>query len=129
VVLAVTGGEALYTDMGHFGRFPIRLAWFGFVMPALVLNYFGQGALLLNEPGASRAPSTTWAGLGADPDGGAGHAGDGHRLAGGDFRRLLGGAPIGADGPAAAHADHPYLGQANKARSTCPSPTGRSISR
>ena len=56
VVLAVTGGEALYTDMGHFGRFPIRLAWFGFVMPALVLNYFGQGALLLNEPDAIASP-------------------------------------------------------------------------
>ena len=56
VVLAVTGGEALYTDMGHFGRFPIRLAWFGFVMPALVLNYFGQGALLLKEPGAISSP-------------------------------------------------------------------------
>ena len=56
VVLAVTGGEALYTDMGHFGRFPIRLAWFGFVMPALVLNYFGQGALLLDEPDAILNP-------------------------------------------------------------------------
>ena len=56
VVLAVTGGEALYTDMGHFGRFPIRLAWFGFVMPALVLNYFGQGALLLAEPAAIQNP-------------------------------------------------------------------------
>ncbi len=56
VVLAVTGGEALYTDMGHFGRAPIRLAWFGFVMPALVLNYFGQGALLLAEPGAIESP-------------------------------------------------------------------------
>lgn len=56
VVLAVTGGEALYTDMGHFGRYPIRLAWFGFVMPALVLNYFGQGALLLNEPKAIANP-------------------------------------------------------------------------
>ena len=56
VVLAVTGGEALYTDMGHFGRPPIRLAWFGFVMPALVLNYFGQGALLLNEPAAIESP-------------------------------------------------------------------------
>ena len=56
VVLAVTGGEALYTDMGHFGRFPIRLAWFGFVMPALVLNYFGQGALLLIEPEAIQSP-------------------------------------------------------------------------
>ena len=56
VVLAVTGGEALYTDMGHFGRAPIRLAWFGFVMPALVLNYFGQGALLLAEPDAIESP-------------------------------------------------------------------------
>lgn len=56
VVLAVTGGEALYTDMGHFGRIPIRLAWFGFVMPALVLNYFGQGALLLNDPASIQNP-------------------------------------------------------------------------
>jgi KUP system potassium uptake protein len=56
VVLAVTGGEALYTDMGHFGRRPIRLSWFGFVMPALLLNYFGQGALLVAEPTAIRNP-------------------------------------------------------------------------
>ncbi len=50
--LAVTGGEALYADMGHFGPFPIRLAWFGVALPALTLNYFGQGALLLIEPAA-----------------------------------------------------------------------------
>jgi len=50
VVLAVTGGEALYADMGHFGRRPIRLAWFALVLPALMLNYFGQGALLLLQP-------------------------------------------------------------------------------
>ena len=56
VVLAVTGGEALYTDMGHFGKFPIRLTWFSFVLPALVLNYFGQGALLLNNPQAIENP-------------------------------------------------------------------------
>jgi KUP system potassium uptake protein len=56
VVLAVTGGEALYTDMGHFGRRPIRLAWFGFVLPALVLNYFGQGALLLSDKSAIDSP-------------------------------------------------------------------------
>ena len=49
VVLAVTGGEALYADMGHFGRTPIRLAWFGLVLPSLVLNYLGQGALLLGR--------------------------------------------------------------------------------
>jgi len=56
IVLAVTGGEALYTDMGHFGKFPIRLTWFSFVLPALVLNYFGQGALLLNNPLAIENP-------------------------------------------------------------------------
>ncbi|MFZ1809796.1 MAG: potassium transporter Kup [Candidatus Nitrotoga sp.] len=56
VVLAVTGGEALYTDMGHFGRFPIRLTWFSFVLPALVFNYFGQGALLLDNPQAVKNP-------------------------------------------------------------------------
>ena len=50
VVLAVTGAEALYADMGHFGSRPIRQAWFGFVLPALVINYFGQGALLLADP-------------------------------------------------------------------------------
>lgn len=53
VVLAVTGAEALYADMGHFGRAPIRLAWFGLVLPALVLNYFGQGALVLGDPSAA----------------------------------------------------------------------------
>jgi KUP system potassium uptake protein len=50
VFLVVTGGEALYAGMGHFGKFPIRLAWFGCVLPALLLNYFGQGALLLRYP-------------------------------------------------------------------------------
>jgi KUP system potassium uptake protein len=56
VVLCVTGGEALYADMGHFGKKPIRLAWFSVVMPSLVLNYFGQGALLLNNPAAVKNP-------------------------------------------------------------------------
>ena len=50
VVLCVTGGEALYADMGHFGKRPIRIAWFTLVMPALVVNYFGQGAMLLANP-------------------------------------------------------------------------------
>ena len=53
VFLAVTGGEALYADMGHFGRLPIRLAWFTLVLPALMLNYFGQAALLLSRPEAT----------------------------------------------------------------------------
>ena len=56
VVLCVTGGEALYADMGHFGKKPIRLAWFAVVMPSLTLNYFGQGALLLREPDAVTNP-------------------------------------------------------------------------
>lgn len=56
VVLCVTGGEALYADLGHFGRLPIRLAWYGLVMPSLVINYFGQGALILREPKAVENP-------------------------------------------------------------------------
>ena len=56
VVLAVTGGEALYADMGHFGRRPIRIAWLGFALPALLLNYFGQGAFLLAHPTSVHNP-------------------------------------------------------------------------
>jgi KUP system potassium uptake protein len=56
VVLAVTGAEALYADMGHFGRRPIQLAWVAFVLPALALNYMGQGALLLRDPAAIENP-------------------------------------------------------------------------
>jgi KUP system potassium uptake protein len=65
VVLCVTGAEALYADMGHFGKRPIRLAWFGAAMPALVLNYFGQGAMLLADPSKVGNPffemAPTWA--------------------------------------------------------------------
>ncbi len=56
VFLVVTGGEALYADMGHFGKRPIRIAWFGLVLPALLLNYFGQGALLITNPAAASQP-------------------------------------------------------------------------
>ena len=56
VFLVVTGGEALYADMGHFGKRPIRFAWFVLVLPALLLNYFGQGALLLTDPAAAVQP-------------------------------------------------------------------------
>lgn len=56
VVLAVTGAEALYADMGHFGKPPIRIAWFSFVLPALLLNYFGQGALVLHDANAAASP-------------------------------------------------------------------------
>jgi len=65
VVLAITGAEALYADMGHFGLKPIRYAWFSFVFPALLLNYFGQGALLIGHPDAIQNPfyllAPTWA--------------------------------------------------------------------
>ena len=67
VVLAVTGAEALYADMGHFGRMPIRIAWYLLVLPALVLNYFGQGALLIHDPSAIENPffrmAPSWAAL------------------------------------------------------------------
>ena len=56
VVLVVTGGEALYADMGHFGKRPIRMAWFCLVLPALLLNYFGQGALMLRNPATAANP-------------------------------------------------------------------------
>src|SRR5690606_1834374 len=56
VILVVTGGEALYADMGHFGREPVKRSWIRFVMPALTLNYFGQGALLLRAPEAVNSP-------------------------------------------------------------------------
>lgn len=56
VVLCITGAEALYADMGHFGARPIQVAWLGYVMPALIINYFGQGALLLADPAAVESP-------------------------------------------------------------------------
>ncbi|MFX6035795.1 KUP/HAK/KT family potassium transporter, partial [Acinetobacter baumannii] len=56
VFLVLTGAEALYIDMGHFGPAPIRRSWFAIVMPCLILNYFGQGAMLLGNPSAVRNP-------------------------------------------------------------------------
>jgi len=65
VFLVATGGEALYADLGHFGRYPIRVVWFAFVLPALLLNYFGQGALLIADPAGGVNPffhlSPSWA--------------------------------------------------------------------
>lgn len=60
VVLSITGVEALYADMGHFGKLPIRVARFSVVLPSLVLNYFGQGALLLAHPEAIKTRSSCW---------------------------------------------------------------------
>ena len=70
VFLAVTGGEALYADMGHFGKRPIRFAWFSLVLPALLLNYFGQGALLLHNPARRAAVLHAGAVVGAAAAGG-----------------------------------------------------------
>ena len=90
VFLAVTGGEALYADMGHFGKRPIRIAWFALVLPALVLNYFGQGALLLIDGDAAKQPffllAPSWA---LFPLVGPGDGGGHHRIAGADLRRVL----------------------------------------
>jgi KUP system potassium uptake protein len=65
VVLAFTGAEALYADMGHFGKKPIRSAWFLVVFPALALNYLGQGGLLITHPTPSTIPSSTSSAAGA----------------------------------------------------------------
>ena len=90
VFLVVTGGEALYADMGHFGKRPIRIAWFTLVLPALLLNYFGQGALLLSNPKAAEQPffllAPEWALASARrPRDGRGD----HRLAGAHFGCVL----------------------------------------
>lgn len=64
VVLSITGVEALYADMGHFGKLPIRLAWFSIVLPSLILNYFGQGALLLKILKPSKTRFSCWLRIG-----------------------------------------------------------------
>ena len=111
VVLAITGAEALYADMGHFGRPPITRAWLVLVFPACILSYLGQGALVLDDPSERQQPVLpAGARLGPAADGPAGHRGDGHRLAGGDHRRLLGGPPGRPARLPAAAADRPHLG-------------------
>ncbi len=89
VFLVVTGGEALYADMGHFGRYPIRVAWFALVLPALVLNYLGQGALLLTrcERRASFFPARTIVGAAAAR--GTRNGRRDYRIAGADFRLVF----------------------------------------
>ena len=120
VVLAVTGAEALYADMGHFGPSPIRRAWLRFVFPALLLNYFGQGALLLGKPGGDREPVfPPRPGLGSLSAGRARFDGYRYRLAGGDLRRLLDHASGGAAGLSAAHAGSAYLRAGRSAKSMC----------
>ena len=89
VFLVVTGGEALYADMGHFGKQPIRLAWFALVLPALVLNYLGQGALLLLDPKRRASVLPAGAVVGAAAAGRLCDRGGDHRVAGADLRSVL----------------------------------------
>ena len=104
VVLAVTGAEALYADMGHFGAQPIRIAWLAYVLPCLVLNYFGQGALVLAHPATLENPfyllAPDWARL---AHGGARHRGHCHRKPGTHLGRLLDRPAVRADVIPAAH--------------------------
>ena len=110
VLLAFTGAEALYADMGHFGKRAIRIAWFGVAAPGLVLNYFGQGALLIVQPAGHReSVLSRLSGVGAVSDGRARHGGDRHRVAGNDLGRLLDDAAGGAARLPAAHDDPAYV--------------------
>ncbi len=124
VVLAVTGAEALYADMGHFGKRPIRLAWFALVLPALLLNYFGQGALLLRNPAAVANPFYLLAPramLAAARRARDDRRGD--RVAGADLRRVLADAAGGAARLLAARDHRAHVGAARPARSTSPRST------
>ena len=120
VTLAVTGAEALYADMGHFGREPIRRAWLWLVLPALLANYYGQGALLLSDADRAREPVLPpGAGLGALSAGGARHRRHRDRLAGHHLRRLLDGPAGRPAGPEPARARRSTPRPASSARSTC----------
>ena len=130
VVLAVTGGEALYADMGHFGARPIRVAWLALVMPALVLSYFGQGALMLADPAAHGQPVLRDGPRGPldlrarRPVGGR----DGHRVAGAHLGRLLAHAP-GRCSSASSRASRSRTRRTTpRGRSTSPRSTGASPS-
>ena len=116
VFLAVTGAEALYADLGHFGRKPIQTAWVGLVLPALALNYLGQGALVLADPEGDReSVLSAVPGLGAAADGGARDRRDRDREPGGDHRRLFAHPAGDPARPPAAAGDPPHLGGALRA--------------
>ena len=90
IVLTITGAEALYADMGHFGRPPISRAWFFVVFPALTLNYMGQGSLILGQSGLDPQPiSASLSELEPDPDRVFGNGSHGDRFSSGDLRRFL----------------------------------------
>ena len=111
VVLAVTGAEALYADMGHFGRRAIARGWLFLVLPACVLSYLGQGALLLGDETAVQRPVlSAHPGLGTSADGAAGDRRDGDRVSGGDHRGLFGGVAGRSARLSAETADNAHLG-------------------
>ncbi len=120
VVLTVTGAEALYADMGHFGRRPIRRAWFAIVFPALILNYMGQGALILRDPSSVDNPFYLlfphWSQL---PMVVPRDLRDGHRVAGGHLGRVLGHPPGGAARVPAAPDGPAHVARTRSGRSTC----------
>ena len=115
VFLAVTGAEALYADLGHFGRGPIQIAWIAIVLPSLALNYLGQGALVLAHPAALENPFfLLYPGLGADSDGGPGDGRDRDREPGGDHRGLFAHQPGHPARAVAALRGPPHLGAAGR---------------
>ena len=124
VVLAVTGAEALYADRGHFGAAPIRLGWFALALPALMLNYLGQGVLILHDPSTAEKPLLSdGSRLGPVPAALLGDGGDDHRLPGSDLGLVLGGeagGPARLPSPARRSATPPSW----RARSTSRSSTG-----
>ena len=113
VFLVVTGGEALYADMGHFGKHPIRVAWFALVLPALILNYLGQGALLLLEPKRRTPVLPARAVVGAAAAGRPGDGGGDHRVAGAHLRLVLDHAPGDSARPRAPARRRAHLGPGN----------------
>ena len=109
VVLAITGAEALYADMGHFGARAIRQSWYLLVFPALTINYLGQGALILDDPASVANAFSGWRPRGRRSPCRARHPGHGHRVPGGHLRRLLGVAPSGASRHPPADAGQAHL--------------------
>ena len=115
VFLAVTGAEALYADLGHFGRRPIQVAWLVVVLPALALNYLGQGALVLADPEGDReSVLPALSGMGAAADGRARDRRDRDRQPGRHHRRLFAHPAGDPARPAAAARDPPHLGDAGR---------------
>ncbi len=126
VVLVITGAEALYADLGHFGRTPIRIAWFSFVLPALVVNYFGQGAVVLRDPAAAANPFYALTpGWTLYPMRRARDRGCRDRFAGADLRRRSRSRARPCSSATGRALAIVHTSRASRGRSTCPRSTGR----